>query len=127
MWRELPKDTLWHEAEINQDDLKRIRVFPRAQWRRVANGSFLLKDIVKRIRTMPFGGRTRDFGGGGGSGCSRTPGENVSTGVDRSSTAPDPIATRMTGRPQSKPGAGTFARSGSVFSRGNVNVDHMPP
>ncbi len=36
-------------------------VFPRAQWRRVANGSFLLKDIVQRIKTKPFHGRTRDF------------------------------------------------------------------
>lgn len=50
MWRELPKDTVWHEAEITADDLKRIRVFPRAYWRRISNGSFLLSEIVKRIR-----------------------------------------------------------------------------
>ena len=50
MWRELPKDTIWHEAEINADDLKRIRVFPRAHWRKISNGSFLLSEIVKRIR-----------------------------------------------------------------------------
>jgi hypothetical protein len=50
MWRELPKDTVWHEAEINADDLKRIRVFPRAYWRKISNGSFLLSEIVKRIR-----------------------------------------------------------------------------
>ena len=61
MWRELPADTQWCEVKIEPQDLQRLRVFPRAQWRRVANGSFLLKDIVKRIRTKPFRGRTRDF------------------------------------------------------------------
>src|SRR5579864_2556333 len=61
MWRELPPDTQWWEVQIEPEDLERVRVFPRAQWRRVANGSFLLKDIVKRIKTKPFRGRTRDF------------------------------------------------------------------
>jgi len=61
MWRELPADTQWCEVKIEPQDLERVRVFPRAQWRRVANGSFLLKDIVRRIKTKPFRGRTRDF------------------------------------------------------------------
>ncbi len=61
MWRELPSDTQWWEVEIEPQDLERLRVFPRAQWRRVANGSFLLKDIVKRIKTKPFRGKTRNF------------------------------------------------------------------
>ena len=61
MWRELPADTQWCEVKIEPQDLEQVRVFPRAQWRRVANGSFLLKDIVKRIRTKPFHGKTRDF------------------------------------------------------------------
>src|ERR1700758_3855131 len=61
MWRELPAGTQWCEVKIEPEDLERVRVFPRAQWRRVANGSFLLKDIVKRIKTKPFRGRTRDF------------------------------------------------------------------
>ncbi|HZP21951.1 MAG TPA: hypothetical protein VFB04_00815 [Terriglobales bacterium] len=61
MWRELPADTQWYEVKIEPQDLDRLRVFPRAQWRRVANGSFLLKDIVKRIRTKAFRGKTRDF------------------------------------------------------------------
>ena len=61
MWRELPADTQWWEVQIEPQDLGRLRVFPRAQWRRVANGSFLLKDIVKRIKTKPFRGRTRNF------------------------------------------------------------------
>lgn len=61
MWRELPDDTQWWEVQVESQDLERVRVFPRAQWRRVANGSFLLKDIVRRIKTRPFRGRTRDF------------------------------------------------------------------
>jgi hypothetical protein len=61
MWRELPADTQWWEVEIELSDLNLIRVFPRAQWRRVADGSFLLRDIVQRIRNVHFSGRTRDF------------------------------------------------------------------
>jgi hypothetical protein len=57
MWRELPKDTQWYEVEIEQEDLNRIRVFPRAHWRRISNGSFLLSEIVKRIRSAG-GGRS---------------------------------------------------------------------
>jgi O-antigen/teichoic acid export membrane protein len=51
MWRELPEDTQWFEVSLTARDLARIRVFPRAQWRRVAQDSFYLTDIVERIRT----------------------------------------------------------------------------
>jgi hypothetical protein len=61
MLRELPLDTQWWEVEIERSDLNLLRVFPRAQWRRLADGSFLLRDIVERIRTVRFSGRTRDF------------------------------------------------------------------
>jgi hypothetical protein len=50
MWRELPEDTQWFEVELKPGDLDRIRVFPRAQWRRFARGNFRLTDIVERIR-----------------------------------------------------------------------------
>src|SRR5713226_696699 len=50
MWRELPADTQWFEVELTPEDLARIRFFPRAQWRRVAQGSFYLSDVVERIR-----------------------------------------------------------------------------
>ncbi len=50
MWRELPADTLWYEVQLKGSDLDRIRFFPRAQWRRVAQGSFYLTDVVERIR-----------------------------------------------------------------------------
>jgi O-antigen/teichoic acid export membrane protein len=51
MWRELPNDTKWFEVELSPEDLARIRFFPRAQWRRVARGSFYLVDVVNRLRT----------------------------------------------------------------------------
>jgi len=61
LWRELPPDTQWWEVNLEPQDLARIRVFPRAQWRRVSNGSFLLSDIVQRIRSEKFTGRVGDF------------------------------------------------------------------
>src|ERR1700694_4923670 len=61
LWRELPRDTTWWEVEIEPEDLERIRVFPRAQWRKVAKGSFLLRDIATQIRDTSFRGKTRDF------------------------------------------------------------------
>ena len=50
MWRELPGDTRWFEVELKPEDLARIRFFPRAQWRRIAQGNFYLMDVVERIR-----------------------------------------------------------------------------
>jgi O-antigen/teichoic acid export membrane protein len=50
MWRELPADTKWFEVELKVADLERIRFFPRAQWRRAAQGSFYLKDVIERMR-----------------------------------------------------------------------------
>jgi len=61
MWRELPADTQWWEVSIEPGDLELLRVFPRAQWRRIASGSFLLEKIVERIRNKKFSGRTREF------------------------------------------------------------------
>lgn len=54
MWRELPADIEWWEVQIEPQDLKLIRVFARAQWRRIANGSFLLLDVAECIRTRLF-------------------------------------------------------------------------
>lgn len=61
MWRELPPDTQWWQVEIEPEDLRHIRVFPRAQWRKVSAGSFLISDIVQRIKTQRFRGQTRNF------------------------------------------------------------------
>ncbi|PSH04856.1 MAG: hypothetical protein CXZ00_05690 [Acidobacteria bacterium] len=61
MWRELPPDTQWYEVELEPDDLKMVRVFPRAPWRKLAGNNLLLRDIVHRIRTVRFSGSTREF------------------------------------------------------------------
>jgi hypothetical protein len=61
MWRELPVDTQWWEVSMEPADLRLLRVFPRAQWRRIAAGNFLLENIVERIRNQKFSGPTRGF------------------------------------------------------------------
>ena len=61
MWREIPEDTAWWEVQIELQDLDLIRVFPRAQWRKVANGSFLLKDIVRRVKDQRVAARSKTF------------------------------------------------------------------
>lgn len=61
MWRELPADIQWWEMQLEPQDLCKLRVFPRADWRKVSNGSFILSDIVHRIRTRKFSGRIADF------------------------------------------------------------------
>jgi len=50
MWRELPEDTKWFQVSFEKEDLARVRFFPRAQWRRVAEGSFYLSDMVEALR-----------------------------------------------------------------------------
>jgi O-antigen/teichoic acid export membrane protein len=50
MWRELPEDTRWFQVDLRRNDLARIRFFPRAQWRRVAEGSFYLTDMIECLR-----------------------------------------------------------------------------
>lgn len=46
LWNELPPDTEWFELEVREADLGRIRVFPRAQWRKIAGGNFSISRIV---------------------------------------------------------------------------------
>ena len=35
--REIPEDTVWQEVQVEPSDLSRIRVFPRAHWRRLSH------------------------------------------------------------------------------------------
>lgn len=49
LWKQLPADTEWYEVEMETKDLERIRVFPRAQWRRSAAGDFDLTQVAQRI------------------------------------------------------------------------------
>jgi len=50
LWRELPADTEWYEAEISTEDLANIRMFPRAQWRKIANGRFSTLAVCEGIK-----------------------------------------------------------------------------
>ncbi len=50
LWKEIPSGTEWYEAEISEADLGNIRIFPRAQWRKVARQSFSATDVVTEMR-----------------------------------------------------------------------------
>jgi hypothetical protein len=49
LWNELPPDTEWFELEMREADLGRIRVFPRAQWRKIARGNFSIARITETL------------------------------------------------------------------------------
>ncbi len=49
LWKELPSETEWYEAEVREADLGRIRVFPRAQWRRIARGNFSITEVATEV------------------------------------------------------------------------------
>lgn len=50
MWRELPTDTHWWEVELDAEDVDRITVFPRAQWRSIARGNFRALHVAELLR-----------------------------------------------------------------------------
>lgn len=49
LWRELPADTEWWEVSIAPRALGRVRVFPRADWRRYSQRGFSLPLFAERI------------------------------------------------------------------------------
>lgn len=51
LWKEIPAETEWYEAEVREADLGQIRVFPRAQWRKVARGNFAITEVAERMRS----------------------------------------------------------------------------
>jgi O-antigen/teichoic acid export membrane protein len=51
LWKEIPPGTEWFEVEVQEADLGQIRVFPRAQWRKLGRGNFSLPEILKGMRT----------------------------------------------------------------------------
>jgi len=51
LWKEIPTGTNWFEVEIDEADIEQIRVFPRAQWRRLARGSFAITEIAEGMRS----------------------------------------------------------------------------
>ncbi len=50
LWKELPPETEWYEAEIRESDLEHVRVFPRAQWLRFARGRFAITEVTELMR-----------------------------------------------------------------------------
>jgi hypothetical protein len=46
LWRELPSDTEWWEVQLQSSDLRRIRIFPRNQWRKHANRTYYFLDTA---------------------------------------------------------------------------------
>jgi hypothetical protein len=59
MWRELPKDTSWLHVRLEPADMGLVHVFPRAQWRKISNGSYHIDEVVRQIRERNY----RDGGG----------------------------------------------------------------
>ena len=49
LWREIPNGTQWYEVEVSESDLDHIRVFPRAQWRKLARGNFSINEVVENL------------------------------------------------------------------------------
>lgn len=52
LWKEIPTDTEWYEVEIKETDVSQIRVFPRAQWRKLARGNLSITQVVEGIRAQ---------------------------------------------------------------------------
>ena len=49
LWRELPPETAWWEVSLSPRALGRVRVFPRADWRRYSQRGFSLPQFAGRI------------------------------------------------------------------------------
>ena len=54
LWKEIPAGTEWHEVKINECGLDYIRVFPRAQWRKLARGDFSVSGVAAGLRVNPL-------------------------------------------------------------------------
>jgi O-antigen/teichoic acid export membrane protein len=53
LWKVIPDDVVWYEAELNEPVLEQVRVFPRAQWRKLARGNFAVTNAVEALRSSP--------------------------------------------------------------------------
>jgi O-antigen/teichoic acid export membrane protein len=68
LWKEIPTETEWYEVEIKQTEVSQIRVFPRAQWRKLARGNFSITKVAEGLRTCqhlvdhPFLSKISDIG-----------------------------------------------------------------
>jgi O-antigen/teichoic acid export membrane protein len=50
LWKEIPTGTEWYEVEINEAGLDQVRLFPRAQWRKLARGNFSITEVSQSWR-----------------------------------------------------------------------------
>jgi O-antigen/teichoic acid export membrane protein len=53
LWKELPANTEWFQVEVTEADFDNIRIFPRAQWRRIADGNFSATEVAEGMRQRP--------------------------------------------------------------------------
>ncbi|MES2219406.1 MAG: lipopolysaccharide biosynthesis protein [Acidobacteriota bacterium] len=51
LWSELPAGTEWYEMELNPSGLAQIRVFPRAQWKNIAQNHFSILEVAESMKT----------------------------------------------------------------------------
>jgi O-antigen/teichoic acid export membrane protein len=49
LWNELPSGTEWYELEMKPSGLSQVRVFPRAQWRKIAQGHFSIIEVAESM------------------------------------------------------------------------------
>lgn len=56
LWKEIPEDTVWHEVELSARHLPQMRVFPRAQWRRIARRNYAITEVAARILNQSHAG-----------------------------------------------------------------------
>jgi hypothetical protein len=61
MWRELPDNTQWWEIELESQDLEKVNVFPRAQWRRISDGNFQALHVAQRLREQMAQGKSSEL------------------------------------------------------------------
>lgn len=50
LWKQLPLEIEWYEAEVRPENLHQIRVFPRAQWLKLARGNFSIANVAEKMR-----------------------------------------------------------------------------
>jgi hypothetical protein len=50
LWKELPVDTQWYEVELRRSELDFVRCFPRAHWRKLAQGDFSVTAVAQRMQ-----------------------------------------------------------------------------
>lgn len=60
LWNEIPAGTRWYEIEMTESRLGQIRVFPRAQWRRIGKGNFWITEIASRLDALLNARRDED-------------------------------------------------------------------